>query len=82
MSQTKQIHDGGPAFPGDHSAVRCNHGMSLREWYAGLAMQGMLAYSHVDPLKGNWQENASPDGVAEKAFAYADAMVAFTKGKT
>jgi len=47
-------------------------GMSLREWYAGLAMQGLLASAQnikaVPPLK--------PTEVAEGAFNIADAMIA------
>lgn len=48
----------------------------LRDVMAAAAMQGMLAYSHVNQSFGNWQENASPRDVARRAYQYADAMVA------
>lgn len=45
----KEINDGGPAFPvpmvpweGGFINVECT-GMSLRDWFAGQALQGILA---------------------------------------
>jgi hypothetical protein len=35
-----EIDDGGPAFP--HSYVQEAKGMSLRDWFAGKAMQGLI----------------------------------------
>ena len=44
MSEAKQ--DGGPAFPsvgeGFGNPTYSAPGMSLRQWYAGMAMQGLL----------------------------------------
>ena len=40
------INDGGPAFPTDFDMStfkNANQGMSLRDWFAGMAIQGMLA---------------------------------------
>jgi hypothetical protein len=35
---------GGPAFPAQHfDLAEHEHGMTLRDWFAGMAMQGMLA---------------------------------------
>lgn len=51
-------------------------GMTLRDYFAAAAMQGMLAYSNVNPSYGNWVENCSPDRVAVQAYVYADAMLA------
>jgi hypothetical protein len=40
-------NDGGPAFPGEYfdeeSSSCLTPGMSLRDWFAGMALQGMLA---------------------------------------
>lgn len=66
--------DGGPAFPvvgmtqrGDQSFMGVfNNGMTLRDWFAGMALQGLLS----DNI------NASHDDFAKHAFKYADAMLA------
>jgi hypothetical protein len=77
--------DGGPAFPraahwSDGGSARFDHGaqdgMTLRDWFAGQALAGMLAYSHVNPQRGNYHENCSVEGAAEDAYRYADAMLA------
>jgi hypothetical protein len=50
-------------------------GMTLRDYFAAKALQGCLAYSHVNPQCGNYQENCTEDGVAVAAYRYADAMM-------
>jgi hypothetical protein len=75
--------DGGPAFPGDvewlatddskpyhRTAVR-QRGMSLRDYFAGQAMVGLLASRYVQ----------GPDVVASYAYEYADAMLEARKPK-
>lgn len=47
MSDSKKIDDGGPAFahPGgaNDATVQTSHlGMSLRQWYAGQALPGLI----------------------------------------
>ena len=37
--------DGGNAFPADATTNLFSRGMSLRDWFAGKALQGMLANS-------------------------------------
>jgi len=38
------INDGGPAFPVPTDPLNPGtNGMSLRDWFAGMAMQGMLS---------------------------------------
>jgi hypothetical protein len=63
------IDNGGPAFPGqvDHGAAGIESfvGMTLRDYFAAKAMQGLLA-SEVE---------ASINEFAEKAYAMADAML-------
>jgi hypothetical protein len=69
------INDGGPAFPvgysneADGPTVMPSKGMSLRDHFAGLAMQGLLAQSlgtagGSDPMLG-----------ATYAYAMADEML-------
>jgi len=60
------INDGGYAFPstpyvGDHL-----RGMSLRDWFAGMAMQGALSNSNQS---FDWE------GAAFDAYKQADAMI-------
>lgn len=57
------MNDGGPAFP---QTAHVPSGMSLREWYAGLAMQGMLASeAYIAEII-----------IPAEAFKMADAMLA------
>lgn len=59
--------DGGPAFPspqcGDWSP---EYGMSLRDWFAGQALAGMMASD----------DGSTPENVAAEAYEIADAMLA------
>ena len=68
---TQHINTGGPAFP-SHEAAESDYrnrisggGMSLRDWFAGKAMQGMLAAS----------ENYPTPELADYAYQVADAML-------
>ncbi len=70
--------DGGPAFPTDmrqfengtwfDQIVDGRSGMSLRDWFAGQALVGMLAH-------GKWP----PQDIPSQAYAAADAMLAERK---
>ena len=57
---------GGPAFPSTHPHGR-EEGMTLRDWFAGMAMQGLLA-------DRSWQAMTT-DQVAGVAYCMADAML-------
>jgi hypothetical protein len=59
--------DGGMAFP-VASGVIHNKGMSLRDWMAGMALQGMVANPYYDA------HNAAE--YSEYAYKVADAMIA------
>lgn len=72
--------NGGPAFPGSKSkswhdgiqnreAVTYYNGMSLRDWYAGMALQGLLS--------GQYKDNGAYNlvGIPQEAFLIADAMI-------
>lgn len=78
--------DGGAAFPsglgvgpeGDiYSSDQWNNtsGMSLRQWYAGLAMQGMLAACNENIR--DYQAGLSfINSMPAESFKMADAMIA------
>jgi hypothetical protein len=61
MSDTAKINDGGPAFP-----VPPNYGMSVRDYFAGCAMGGILADPSVV---------LTPTEAAKCAYEVADAMI-------
>jgi hypothetical protein len=50
---------GGPAFP-----IGSNAGMSLRDWFAGQAMQGLCANGNTNAID-----------IARAAYIIADAML-------
>lgn len=58
--------DGGAAFPHELS-----DGISLRDWFAGMALQGLLA--------GQWHEG-TPNN-CKTAYRIADAMLAEKAGR-
>lgn len=67
-------NDGGPAFP-TQNGTRNDPGMSLRDWFAGMALQGMLA-----SCRPGYSYQIAEDATSE-AFRYADAMLAARDGK-
>lgn len=93
-----KINDGGPVFPSgerfsidakgrrdDRMAMPLHDGMSLRDWFAGQALAGILAVT-VDQETESGQYAHGPlcspglehdrNLVAKDAFAIADAMLA------
>ena len=70
MTQQTQPTDGGPAFPtlAGQAYVGLG-GMSLRDWFAGMALQGILA------SYANLQNIASAEQSAKEAFERADALL-------
>lgn len=72
--------DGGPAFPRPYSMAggpdearqACweQDGMSLRDWFAGMALIGLASACNSE---GQW--TGEGDGVARVAFKIADAML-------
>lgn len=70
--KTQNETDGGPAFPvsvgmGPLSANFASPGMSLRDWFAGMALQGIMAAS-----QGSWIDIKE---FATLSFRLADAML-------
>lgn len=73
--------DGGPAFPcegwidsNDPSVKNPihHHGMSLRDWFAGQAVSGAVAYA-------NFHESDEAKTAAEYAYRVADSMLKIRK---
>ena len=66
--------DGGPVFPVTHEQeLYGTSGMSLRDWFAGQALAGLLAGGFADTVPHD-----SPDGgstAAAFAYQYAHAML-------
>ena len=66
-----EINDGGPAFPVADShhpngqVQYGDNGMSLRDWFAGKALQGFASESGRYDFRG----------AAQDAYAWADAMI-------
>lgn len=65
--------DGGPAFPVSPEIYSGTGlcGMTLRDWFAGQALQGLLACPSLQPNPESMDKYLS-----EWAFKYADAMLA------
>lgn len=60
-----QTNDGGPAFPVPRDAPV--DGMSLRDWFAGQALAGMLADA---------SRSGSVEHYVDDAYSIADSMLA------
>ncbi len=76
---SEKINDGGPAFP-QHgwsnnpetvAKMAGKQGLTKREWFAGLALQGMASISLPDgDMIMGWQD------MSKAAFKAADCMIA------
>jgi hypothetical protein len=65
-----EIKGGGPAFPVEwHN--RIDQGMTLRDYFAAKAMQGLIAASGDSNGVVDYAENP----IADSAYAMADAML-------
>jgi hypothetical protein len=72
--------DGGPAFPiqGSYDTDYEHNGMTLRDWFAGQALAGILGGGFADTIPHD-DLNGGRDAAAF-AYQYADAMIAARKG--
>lgn len=86
MTAGKNIDDGGPAFPrtgydfntvGQYGTVvpPTTPGMSLRDWFAGQALAGMLSNGFA-PKVVNAPQDVKEWNYAKFAYTVADAMLA------
>lgn len=80
--------DGGRAFPWCGDLNECptiNLGMTLRDYFAAQAMQGLLAME-ANPQFGTvtlpYSEHGRDDVMAKCAYNLADAMLAAREGKS
>jgi hypothetical protein len=56
---------------------------NLRDWFAGLALQGLLAGPNAPKKSGNEYAEQYAVRVAEEAYLFADAMIqASMEGRT
>ena len=70
---TNQPNDGGPAFPTMDNSEHYRHmGMTLRDYFAAAALQGLVANPESS---GKW------DDFARDAYSYADAMIKAKEAK-
>ena len=78
---SEQIKDGGPAFPKpgwinlnedseNYGSISCGDGMTLRDWFAGMALQGIIAADYHD-IKCISDLNYA----AGHAYMFADQMI-------
>lgn len=80
MSDTK--NDGGPAFPAldprkyDAAGELLPRGMSLRDYFAGKAMQSLILAAAQGHLKAKDGRRVGPSDYAGAAYENADAMLA------
>lgn len=80
---TERVKDGGPAFPHDNLELGDRHliaqpGMSLRDWFAGQAIAGMLSNSNGLMVKDKRVQDEKSYAFA--AYAVADAMLKARNG--
>lgn len=78
------LEDGGPAFPMPSGprpildeTTHYNEGMSLRAYFAGKALEGLMANQFVVNfhLHEDWKLRGSHEDVADFCVAQADAML-------
>jgi len=73
--------DGGDAFPCGTS-MDSYAGMTMLEWYAGMALQGIISNPDCmtalirEVFKNGGTKEEVDDFVAKKAFSHAHAMIA------
>lgn len=73
MSHEEKLRTGWPAFAAS-SDGSLQPGMTLRDYFAGQALQGWLAMASSDQL-----DVPKPEFLAAKSYTIADAMLAARK---
>lgn len=79
----EEMKDGGPAYPTDASEERNRGstvypGMSLRDYFAAAALQGVLSdmVDHMKVLERTGHSGDADKVLARFCYEYADAMLA------
>ena len=83
---TPKNNDGGPAFPsgkserpGFENSLPYYEGMTLRDWFAGMALQGQLSLKEVQQAIA--ADTLTALVLAGSSYEYADAMLAARERK-
>lgn len=76
---TDKIDNGGPAFPTTSHLGAYSHGMSLRDWFAGQALAGLVSSS--EEATKDLFYNAGTNSVSVLSYELADAMLAARSAK-
>jgi hypothetical protein len=66
-------NDGGPAFPVESTSTPWAEGMSLRDWFAGHALAGILANPNHRIGEITFER------IGKDAYIFADAMLSARK---
>ena len=77
---------GGPAFPQPYlpsGGQNPNPGMTLRDWFAGMALQGMISNTETlvamlklsEGFDGHGNKTEAPVLIVNTAYEYADEML-------
>ena len=81
-SEQPKINNGGAAFPyvpGYPTAPEVYTGMSLRQWYAGMALSGFCHNEQLvalaEQIKNVAEYTSAREALVDKAFQYADQMI-------
>ena len=69
------MNDGGPAFPVTTAVFNDMKGMTLRDYFAAKAMQGLLAANWCESYR-ELESSIGWNMVAADAYRMADAMLA------
>jgi hypothetical protein len=72
MSDT---NTGGPAFPDPQENWRGEKGMTLRDYFAAMAMQAFLSNDNLLRASCEWHADGSETSIAVLAYDQADAML-------
>lgn len=83
---TEDIDDGGPAFPehsflkvGDIAQGQAKPGMSLRDYFAATALQGLLQHVKHQPRDMVEMGKLAANQWAHDSYMIADALIAARK---
>lgn len=75
------IYDGGQAFPISDASGPIQYGMTLRDWFAGQALMGLIA-NPDDPIDVVESSAGMKSLIARISYEYADAMLAARNKKS
>lgn len=77
LKQNERIEDPTTGCITINESEYCYTGLTKREYFAGLAMQGMLSSDYSGEFMGEINDNTNdrPNGLADNAIRYADALL-------